>query len=164
MIKLFSSFQSVFVKTLDHHAVRGNHKPHVTKELRKLIMKRSFYKNKFNNTKNISYLILYKNIRNKIVNINKKAKQVYFSSCVEGSKTFWKKCKPFFNGKPTSREKINLLGPNSRMITSDNIIANLLNEYFINIGKNVCSNVTSQHFTDPQQSHSGQIDFIFKHY
>ena len=57
--------------------VRGNHKPHVNKELRKAIMKRSRLKNKANKTKKpigISNLQ-----RNYVVNLNKQAKFEYFS-------------------------------------------------------------------------------------
>ena len=57
--------------------VRGNHKPHINKELRKAIMKRSRLKNKANKTKKpigISNLQ-----RNYVVNLNKKAKFEYFS-------------------------------------------------------------------------------------
>ena len=57
--------------------VRGNHKPHINKELRKAITKRSRLKNKANKTKKpigISNLQ-----RNYVVNLNKQAKFEYFS-------------------------------------------------------------------------------------
>ena len=57
--------------------VRGNHKQHINKELRKAIMKRSRLKNKANKTKKpigISNLQ-----RNYVVNLNKQAKFEYFS-------------------------------------------------------------------------------------
>ena len=63
----FTSFYKALEKVLDAHApkksrvIRGNHKPHVTKEMRKAIMKRSFYKNKVNQTGDFHYKKLYKN-------------------------------------------------------------------------------------------------------
>jgi len=48
----FSVFHSILENVLNFHApikkrrIRGNQKPHITKELRKAIMKRSYYKNK----------------------------------------------------------------------------------------------------------------------
>ena len=55
--KNYESFENVFVTVLDRHAprktkiLRGNQKPHVDKNLRKAIMKRSELKSKANRTK-----------------------------------------------------------------------------------------------------------------
>ena len=52
--KHYENFEKTFVNVLDAHAprktkvLRGNHKPHVDKNLRKAIMKRSKLKNKAN--------------------------------------------------------------------------------------------------------------------
>ena len=57
--------------------VRGNHKPHINKELRKAVMKRSRLKNKANKTKKS---IGISNLQcNYVVNLNKQAKFEYFS-------------------------------------------------------------------------------------
>ena len=53
----YESFENVFVTVLDRHAprktiiLRGNQKPHVDKNLRKEIMKRSELKSKANRAK-----------------------------------------------------------------------------------------------------------------
>ena len=53
----YDKFENIFTSKLDKHApkkrkwVRGNHKPHINKELRKVIMKRSRLKNKANKSK-----------------------------------------------------------------------------------------------------------------
>ena len=74
--------------------VRGNHKPHINKELRKAIMKRSRLKNKANKTKKLI------DISNFVVNLNKQAKFTYFSSYNSAdSKPFWVNCKPCFSNK-----------------------------------------------------------------
>ena len=55
--KHYENFEKVFAIVLDAHAprktkiLRGNHKPHVDKNLRKAITKRSKLKNKVNRTK-----------------------------------------------------------------------------------------------------------------
>ena len=57
MPKTLQNFEKTFVNVLDAHAarktkvLRGNHKPHVDKNLRKATMKRSKLKNKANRTK-----------------------------------------------------------------------------------------------------------------
>ena len=55
--KHYENFETTFVNVLDAHAPRktkvlgANHKPHVDKNLRKAIMKRSKFKNKANRSK-----------------------------------------------------------------------------------------------------------------
>ena len=75
--------------------VRGNHKPHINKELRKAIMKRSRLKNKANKTKTLIDINNFKKQRNYVVNLNKQAKFEYFSSYNStDSQLFWVNCKP----------------------------------------------------------------------
>ena len=85
----FDLFNSIFEKVLDAHApkkkrtIRGNQKPHLTKTLRKAIMRRSFLKNKANTTGDPYFYYMYKKQRNYIVNLNEKAKERHFASFVE---------------------------------------------------------------------------------
>ena len=50
----------------------------MTKELRKAIMKRSYYKNKYNTCRENIYLELYKKQRNLIVKMNLKCQAGFF--------------------------------------------------------------------------------------
>ena len=80
--------------------VRGNHKPHIYKELRKAIMKRSRLKNKANKTKKATDISNFKKQRNYVANLNKQAKFEYFSSYNSvDTKPFWVNCKPYFSNK-----------------------------------------------------------------
>ena len=62
----YDEFESVFITALDKHApkkknwVRGNNKPHITKPLRRAIMKRSKLQNKTNKTKLLTDIRNYK--------------------------------------------------------------------------------------------------------
>ena len=82
----YDKFEKIFTSKLNKHApkkrkwVRGNHKPHMNKELRKAIMKRSRLKNKANKTKKPIDISNFKKQRNYVVNLNKQAKFGYFSS------------------------------------------------------------------------------------
>ena len=66
----YNSFSSIFEFILDAHApkkkrtVRGNHKPHMIKTLRKAIMLCSSLKNKAKKTGNIYFSDLYRKQRN----------------------------------------------------------------------------------------------------
>ena len=81
--------------------MRGNHKPHITKQLRKAIMKRSQLKNKANKTKAPDDFASYKKQRNLVVRLNKEAKHTFFDSLdtSKDSKSFWDNCKPYFSNK-----------------------------------------------------------------
>ena len=71
----FDEFNNIFCSKLNEHApkkrkwVRGNDKPHINKELRKAIMKRSRLKNKANKTKIETDISNFKKRRNLVVNL-----------------------------------------------------------------------------------------------
>ena len=74
--KKYGIFEKTFENVLNAHApkkikfLRGNQKPHVDKNLRKAIMKRSQLKNKANRTKNLEDITKYKKQRNLVVKLN----------------------------------------------------------------------------------------------
>ena len=118
--------------------IRGYHKSHVTKEMRKAIMKRSFYKNKVNQTGDFHYKKLYKKQKKIIVNLNRRAKQTFFQKLGTGSGDFWNACKPFFSNKSLKREKIALLDDSSNnLILDDSKVASVFNTFFINISRDL---------------------------
>ena len=131
----FSSLHTVISLTLDHHApikkklIRGNSKPHVRKDLRKAIMKRSRLKNIFNKTRNINDFTAYKKQRNLVVNMNRKAKRKFFETVesTKNGKQFWNKCKPYFTNKCVSDETISLL-ENKKIIQDDKAVAEIFND------------------------------------
>ena len=71
--KVYQNFEEAFVRVLDTHAprktnvLRGNHKFHVEKNLRKAIMKRSVLKRKASRTKQQEDITKYKKQRNLLV-------------------------------------------------------------------------------------------------
>ena len=79
----YEVFETKTVKVLDKHAprktklLRGNHKFHVSKKLRKEIMKRSQLKNIANKTGEDIDLHKFWKQRNQVVNLNKKWKIIF---------------------------------------------------------------------------------------
>ena len=75
-------FENIFVSTLNKHAplktvvVRGNNKPHMNKNLRRAIMKRTRLKNIANETKDQNDFDRYKKQTNRVVQINKRQKEI----------------------------------------------------------------------------------------
>ena len=115
--------------------VRGN-KPHVKSDMRKEIMKRTRLKNRANKSGNDEDRKKYKQQRNLIVSMNRKAKRDFYHSvdinAIDNDKKFWKAVKPMFsNGNPMG-EKIVLI-EEGEVISDDKVIAECLNSHFVNI-------------------------------
>ena len=138
-----TTLHSTITDILNYHApfkeklVRGNNQPHVNGELCKAIMKRSQLKNIANRTKNINDYENYKKQRNFVVHLNRKAKKLFFSkvgkkNCGQ-NKSFWKTCKPLFSNKTNRTDEKVFLLENKNLIHDDKNVADILNNYFINI-------------------------------
>ena len=80
----------------------------------------------------------YKRQRNHCLSILRKTKKEYFNSLnikqVSDNKLFWKRVKPFFNDKWHNSPKITLVEENN-IISDEEEMANILNNYFINAKK-----------------------------
>ena len=93
-------------------------------------MLRSKLKNKFNKERNHINWCNYKRQR--------KTMKEYFNSLnikqVSGNKLFWKSVKPFFSDKGFNSSKITLV-EEINIISDEEEIANIMNNYFINVTK-----------------------------
>ena len=132
----YSNFEKAFETILERHAplktkfLRGNHQPHVTKDLRKAIMLRSKLKNKANKTKKLEDYCQYKRQRNLVVNLNRSSKQSFFANTRNSPKNFWKAVKPYFGGKKSiDRERI-VLVESDAIISDEKILASTFNSFF----------------------------------
>ena len=102
----FESFHFAFkvilnrLASLKQKPIRNNNQPFMTKTLRKVIMKRSKLRNKFNKERNIEYWLRQRNLCS---NLLKESKKPHFSNLnvkdVTENKQFWKTIKPFFTEK-----------------------------------------------------------------
>ena len=79
----------------------GNHKPHVSKKIRKKIMKSSQLKRVANKTGKYIDLHNFRKQRNVVVNLNEKEKKKFLNSLSleNDSKPFWETYKPYFSNK-----------------------------------------------------------------
>ena len=137
----YSDFESLFHDLLQKHAplktkfLRANNSPHMTKELRQAIMKRSRLKNIANRTNSPEDVDNYRKQRNLVVSLNKKQKKALFDNIdldKNGSKSFWKTCKPLFSKVDAIGERIVLVEGDS-VISNDRDIATVFNTYFNSI-------------------------------
>ena len=126
--KKYENFQKTFENVLNAHApkktkfLRGNQKPHVDKNLRKAIMKRSQLKNKANRTKKLGHITKYKKQRNLVVKLNRESKTQHFDNIQTSkhSKPFWDKCKPYFSNKYAHGDSKIILIEKENIITNKN--------------------------------------------
>ena len=117
--------------------IRGNHKPFISKSLKKEMMKRAHLKNVANRTGLKTDSMAYKQQRNIVVSLNKKAKKAFFSNIQvkTDAKSFWHACKPFLASKSITNTERIMLKENGLVVTEDEKVANIFNEYFTNITK-----------------------------
>ena len=136
----FDKLNNNLVYIMNKHApfktkiVRGNVQAHMTKELRKEIMKRSRLKNIYKQSKLLKDFATFKKQRNHIVTLNRKQKKLYFSlidiNKSNNAKGFWDHCKPFFTNKST-REENNIIYYSRK----ESDVAHIFNDHFKNITK-----------------------------
>ena len=139
---IYEVFQNSFEQVLNKHlplkkkVLRGNHKPWVTKELRKQISIRSRLRNIANQTGDQSDITRFKNQRNFVNMIRKSAQKNYFKTLnpkkLNMNKKFFNTFKPFFSSKYSPDERI-LLVENGNIVTDELAISEVFNEYFTNI-------------------------------
>ena len=142
IIEDYDIFETVYTTVLDKHApwkskiVRGNEKPHMNKALKKAIMKRSKLWNTYRKSSSSSDLSAYREQRNIVTKMNKKAKTSHFIKAIENEQTnpksFWKLCKPFISNKYSTTGEISIKH-NGSLIHEDDKISDLLNVYFNNM-------------------------------
>ena len=112
--------------------LRGNEKPHMNKNLRRVIMKKSKLKDKANKIKHPLDIMNYKKQRNYVIKLNKTGKLVYFNNLKLGkdNKSFWDKCKPYFTNKYSKADTDIMLNENGELLLKDKDVADTFNEYF----------------------------------
>ena len=115
----YGLFESIFLEVLKIHAplkhktIRGNHKPFMTKTLKKAIMTRSRFKNRYLKTRSIVDCSAYKRQRNYCSHLYRKTRQQYFKNLniadAHDSKAFWRIANTFISDKGNTKSKISLI-------------------------------------------------------
>ena len=140
-ITTYAQFDEIFLEVFNKHAppkkktVRANHKPYMTKNVRKAIMRRSALENKFYKDKLPETGRAYKKQRNYTRKLIKKEKKRYFSnlhmSNYTDNKKFWNTVKPLFSNHGGVSQKITLV-MDDKIISDDKEVAETFNSFFIN--------------------------------
>ena len=141
----YGSFQKILVDTLHKHAplkkkyVRANNSPFMTKKLQKNVMNISRCKNTYIKNKTGENWEKYRKLRNECVKETRKVKKEYYRnlniSDITDNKRFWKTIKPNFSNKIKTKKII--LVENEEIISENKINAEIFNEYFTNVVKDL---------------------------
>ena len=110
----------------------------MTKRLRKAIMLRSKFRNRFLKEKTEEFKSLYNKQRNICVSLLRKTKINYYeqveNKIVTNNRKFWKVVSPLFSEKALRKESI-ILKEHGKTITDNKKIAETFNNFFSNIVK-----------------------------
>ena len=170
----YNNFQNILCNVLNKHApmkkkyLRANDSPFMTKHLRKMIMNRSRCKNAYTKSKTVENWEKYRKIRNECVKITKKAKKDYFQNIniksVNDNKKFWKTIKPNFSNKNKTQKII--LVENGEILSENVKIAEVFNDYFINIVKdlNIPEIIEGKTSDNPIITNTDDIESIIRKY
>ena len=165
----YSIFQAVFLEILNKIApvkakvLRFNNNAFMTKSLKKAIRLRSRLKNNLNKQRPDENWDNYKKQRNFCVKVLHQTKEKYFSDInvksISDNKRFWKTIKPFFSNKALNTNNVMLVEDN-KIVREEEIIANIMNNYFTNITTHLKLKPTK---IDPKANLESIIDTFQNH-
>ena len=142
----FSGFQNTVFDILNKQAplkekhIRRNNSPFLDKALRKAIMARSRFFNKFKKKKSKCNWQIYVKQRNYCLNLLRKRKKDFYNNLdvkkITDNKRFWKTVKPSFSDKYIKAEKITLIEKDN-IVSDDKEISKIFCDFFGDIVKNL---------------------------
>ena len=141
----WADYELRFLNVLNKHApvkkktVRANHKPYITKEIRKSIMNKTRLANKRHKTNNEGDFREYKRQKNYVNRECKRARKDYFSNldvkCLQDNKKFWKTMRNELSDKTEGNHKITLVDKDNNIISTDADVAKQFDHVFSNAVK-----------------------------
>ena len=153
----FSHFQEVFLTVLDRHApmkkkfVRANEVPYMTKALKKAIMNRSRFENRYYKSKSMEDKANFKRQRNYCIRLYKRERKKYYKNLdlknVTDNKRFWATLKPFLTDKGSKSNTICLI-EEGEIISKDSEVADTLNLFFKNSVSSLLISEPSEYIND----------------
>ena len=165
----YNVFDDTFNKVLDKHApiktklLRANHKPYVTKAMRKAIMKRSELATKYRRSPTDENLKAWKKHKNYCSNLYKKERKNYYESLdmnnLTDNKKFWDTIKPIFSNKAKGSSNITLV-EDKKLITSEKEVAETLNKHFIESVRKLVENDSSSAYITENSTKTDPISKI----
>ena len=168
---LYNLFLNILTTTLDKHAplkskkVRGNQASFMGKELRKSIMVRSRLKSQYNKNSSSVNRLKYTKQRNKCVSIRRKAIRQQFQKVTKNgtltTKAFYNLVKPYLTNKGALINNDVALIEDGKLITNENEIVEIFNEYFVNIVKSA-TGIAPKNIIDNIKNDISNSEVVYK--
>ena len=162
----YSSFEKVFLETLNDHAplkqktIRANHAPYMTKTLRKAMMHRSQLETKYRKQPMDINFEHYRKQKNFCSKVYIKEQKKYYSNLdlkqFTDNQMFWQNMKLFLSDKNKATKKITLVSED-KFFSDDLETAEKFNEFFknavnnLNLSSNEDLLLSTTHLPDPVQ-------------
>ena len=176
---MYSIYNDIFTETLNKHAPikkkmpNQNPPPYMNSKYRKVIYQTRQAHNKYLKYKSPILWEKYRQLRNLKTKIKRESIKTYFTErCGEGpkSKDFWNTIKPFLSKKSLSNSTESIIIKTDDGLESDQQkVCDLLNDFYINIAKNIGINNSTQIDTEHPsiskiiENNQNQTTFNFSH-
>ena len=161
-------WQKTYASVLDDHAptklrkyrnASGQSK-FITPEIRKAMLKKNPLKRKYYKTRSAVDWKPYRSQTNRVVSMRRKSVKEHFdhlcSSRAGKPREFWKSLRPLIHTRKSIPEELITLGEKQSVITDQDQVSEVLNDYFTNITKDLISH--KHYFKD--QSHVSEIPLM----
>ena len=168
----YEKFENIYLNVLDKHApcktkvIRANEVPFMNKELKKSIMTRSRYRNRYLKSPSVLNRNVYKSQRNLCTTLLRKHKRDYLNNLdtkfISDNKKFWNAIKPLFSEKVKASQKISLINGNT-IISENSEIAGVFNEFIVSAATNLDIDVSDIQTTDTQNINDPILKAIKKY-
>ena len=144
--------------------VRGNDGGFANKELRKSWYQKSKLRNIYNKNKSDLNWNNFKKQRNICTSLKRKAKKKLFIEKNKDQISFWKIFGPYITNKGHHSKEDYIVSDNGELINDRKKVANLFNNYFINIIENSTGKALPQFTFSPLQETMDQIIEAYKNH
>ena len=147
----YDNFNNKFIQTANKHAPFKERKilpkqiPYMNKTLKSAVYKKKMLYNKFQKMNTKKNWEAYRRQRNLVTKLKKQSVNNYFiERCTGGpkSKDFWPTVKPFLTNKGCTNQKDTILQENKAIVTDQQEISEIFNDFFVNVAKNIGDNCT----------------------
>lgn len=145
----YDHFSKCFNEVADKHAPFKERKilpkqvPYMNSELKRAIYRKKMLYNKFQKYNNSRNWEAYRRQRNYVTKLKSKSINTYFIERRTGgpkSKDFWPTVKPFLTNKDIVNQKDTVLSENDVLITKQDEVCEIFNNFFVNVAKNIGNN------------------------
>ena len=130
----------------------------ITPDIKKTMWKRNALKRKFNKTRSADDWEAYRSQRNRVVALRRKSIILHFnqlcSSRAGNPREFWKSLGPLMHTRKRVPDDFIVLNEKERVIKEQSQVAEIFNEYFTNITKDL---IVHKHTTFRDQAHINKI-------